>query len=104
MALPDLNKQEENGYKLTQLFNMQNLLNAFVIKNLQSIGKSPHAIIESFINPNLFKIAVQYYGDPTLWYVIAQANQLTDPYYTGIYSLLIPPKPANSNGGILMPT
>lgn len=50
----------------------------------------------------LFHLAVQAYGDATLWNRIAYANGLVDPWISGIATLVIPRdngKPGN--GGIL---
>ena len=42
------------------------------------------------VNPNLFAVAAQYYGDATLWEGIAEANGLVDPQPRGIFTLSIP--------------
>ena len=42
------------------------------------------------INPDLFRLAAQYYGDPNQWTVIAVANGLNDPAPTGTFLLNIP--------------
>lgn len=103
MALPDLVAQSASLSQLTQLYQLQDIMNAYVIKNLQSVGLSPDSVVATYINPDLFKIATVYYGDPTYWYVIAAANYIKDPFYNGEISLLIPPKPSLNNGGILNP-
>lgn len=41
----------------------------------------------------LQQVAAAQYGDATLWPIIAQANNLTDPQLSGITTLTIPPKP-----------
>ncbi len=41
-------------------------------------------------DPNLYQLAVTYYGDPDLWTKIAQVNGLQQPILTGRYDLLIP--------------
>jgi hypothetical protein len=89
--------------KLDRLYEIQNLLNAYVIKNLLLVGQSEQARAETFINPNLYRIAVQYYGDMDYWTVIAKANNLTDTQYTGTYTILIPPKPSVDSHSILDP-
>lgn len=102
----DPNKLIEQGNELTkldQLYTLQNILNAYVIKNLLLVGQSEQARVETFINPNLYSLAVQYYGDVNYWTVIAKANNLNDTQFTGTYTLLIPPKPTVNSGGILNP-
>ena len=42
---------------------------------------------------SLQQVAAQQYGDATLWPVIAQANNISDPQLTGINTLIIPPRP-----------
>lgn len=42
---------------------------------------------------SLQQVAAQQYGDATLWPIIAQANNITDPKLVGINTLVIPPKP-----------
>ncbi|HVJ54870.1 MAG TPA: hypothetical protein VM689_20590 [Aliidongia sp.] len=51
---------------------------------------------------DLFRLAVQYYGDATQWYRIAAANQLFDPLVAGPATLSIPaPSTRPTNGGVL---
>ena len=50
------------------------------------------------VNPDLFAIAGNEYGDPSKWDIIAKANGLFDPQPTGPYSLLIPPLTLNPPG------
>jgi hypothetical protein len=99
---------------LDQLYTLQNILNAYVVKNLLLVGQSEQARVETFVNPNLYRLAVQYYGDVDYWTVIAKANPQTsnldpsnpnpyDPKITGTVTLLIPPKPSVDSGGILNP-
>jgi hypothetical protein len=42
-------------------------------------------------NPNLMQLASQYYGDSTLWPLIAQQNNLQDVLPIGLFTLTIPP-------------
>jgi len=102
----DPNKFIEQGTdleKLDQLYVLQNILNAYVIKNLLLVGHSDQAVVKTYINPNLYRVAVQCYEDMNYWTVIAKANNLDDPEYKGTISLLIPPKPAINSGAILNP-
>ena len=41
-------------------------------------------------NPNLSALAAQYYGDASLWTVIAQANGITDDQPIGTFNMTIP--------------
>jgi len=88
---------------LDQLYNIQNLLNGYAIKNLLLVGQSDQSQVVTYINPNLYSIAVQYYGDMDYWPVIAKANNLSDPEYLGTIALLIPPKTSVNPGAILNP-
>lgn len=45
------------------------------------------------VNPNLFALAAQYYGDASDWTVIAKANNLVDPQPLGNYTLVVPATP-----------
>lgn len=106
MALPDIAGQAQGLSTLEQLYLLQDTLSAYVIKNILLVGASPLSKIVPYINPNLYKIAVTYYGDADLWTAIARANNFTDPviFNPGVtYNLLIPPKPGTSTGGILNP-
>ena len=42
---------------------------------------------------DLYHLAAVYYRDPTLWTVIAQANNMSDPFFSGIMTLNIPDAP-----------
>lgn len=72
-------------------------------KNLDSYSLPPLKNLLTVVNPNLYKLAAEHYGDAALWTVIAQANSLTDPLPGGAQSLTIPPKPTNdTSGGVLV--
>jgi len=103
MALPDLAGQAEGLSKLEQLYLLQDTMAAYVIKNILLVGAAPLSKLVTYINPNLYRVAVTYYGDADLWTTIAQANGLTDPFNNGEFTLLIPPNPGTSTGGILNP-
>ncbi len=49
---------------------------------------------------NLFQIAAQYLGDATQWIRIAQLNDITDPWLTGLMTLTLPDLDASAGGGI----
>lgn len=49
---------------------------------------------------NLFQIAAAELGDATQWIRIAQLNDISDPFLTGIISLLIPDINSSAGGGI----
>lgn len=54
---------------------------------------APAATVDQLVgivNPNLFQLAAQYYGDPSQWTLIATANNLLDPQPTGTFTLTIP--------------
>jgi hypothetical protein len=52
---------------------------------------------------NLFVIALQTLGDATQWNRIAQQNGMTDPWFTGVKTLSIPPTDPTAGGGIYAP-
>lgn len=104
-SLPDLALESVSLIQLDQLYRIQAILNAFVINNILLVNTSGQSKTETFYNPNLYSLAVQFYGDDAYWTVIANANGLTDPKVsTGFVSLLIPPKPSIAPTGILSPT
>jgi hypothetical protein len=43
------------------------------------------------VSGNLFQIAAAHFGDATQWIRIAEMNRLSDPFLTGVTSLIIPP-------------
>lgn len=49
---------------------------------------------------NLFQIAAAQLGDATQWIRIAQLNNISDPFLTGIVNLLIPDINSSAGGGI----
>lgn len=49
---------------------------------------------------NLFTIAAEKLGDATQWIRIAQLNNLSDPFLTGVVTLLVPPLDPNATGGV----
>jgi hypothetical protein len=49
---------------------------------------------------NLYALAAKYLGDATQWNRIAQLNGMTDPFFTSVLTLKIPPL-GQGNGGVL---
>ena len=88
---------------LTQLPILRNLqaVTGRMAGNLGLINSVPNAQVVTVAGGNLYTLASQYYGDPTMWPTIAQANGLTDPQLVGLQTITIPPKPAVSAGGVL---
>lgn len=101
MNIPDLGQQSDDLVNLNRLYEIQFRLNAYVIKNLQALSETPTSITETAMDPNLFKIAVKYYGNSNFWPIIARANLLTDPMPIGTFTLVIPPKPTVDPKGVL---
>ncbi len=101
--LPDYDAQALELNQLELLNRILDMMNAYVVKNLLLVGSAPTAEIVNFYNPNLYRVAVQYYSDANLWTAIAQANNVMDPQVPGYVALLIPPKPSVDTGGILNP-
>ena len=63
-----------------------------VNKNITAIDNTPNVRSITVCGGTLFKVALDEYGDATLWTVIAKANNLSDTNIAGIVTLLIPPK------------
>ena len=72
-----------------------------IVQNLNNLNNYPNVKQVTFINPNLYDIAAQYYNDATKWNVIAQANNVNSPFLTGQYVLSIPDNTTPSTGGVL---
>jgi len=100
MATLPNNEIAENLTTLANLYLLQAKLGR-IKANLLLINSPDNAKTATFINPNLFKIAADEYGDAMLWTEIAKANNLIDPMQDGIVKLIIPSKVAQSSGGIL---
>lgn len=64
---------------------------AQAIQNLMTTAQPAVATIQT-VNPNLFVLSAQYYGDPSKWRTIANANGLADPQPIGAFNLTIPPQ------------
>lgn len=58
----------------------------------QSVSGQARKLV--LMNPNLFRLAGQYYGDPTRWQEIATASNLSppDPQPIGTFLIVIPVK------------
>lgn len=50
---------------------------------------------------NLFEVAAKYLGDATQWIRIAQMNQITDPWLSGLVTLQLPSLDPSAGGGIV---
>lgn len=98
-TLPNYATNAANYEKLDLLNQLQSVLE-IIVKNLE-LYLSPNATKLTFINPDLYRLAQQYYGDATLWTAIAQANGLFDPQYDGQIDLFIPEQPGIDTGGVL---
>ena len=56
------------------------------------------------VGGDLYRLALQYYGDATQWWRIARANNLTDPVLVGHQTLVIPDQSTTPDtGGVLVP-
>lgn len=64
--------------------------NLFTLSSALGINQTVPLAIITVSNPNLPQLASQYYGDASLWQLIAQANNLQDMFVTGTYTLIIP--------------
>jgi nucleoid-associated protein YgaU len=48
----------------------------------------------------LFQIAAQYLGDATQWVRIAQLNDISDPWLSGLVTLTLPDVDPSAGGGL----
>ena len=48
----------------------------------------------------LFHLAATHYGDATLWYVIANANNISDPWLGGVLQIIIPSMPTANGASV----
>lgn len=107
-AVSDYTAASANYDTMTSNLELQgnlNQLNAICIiiaRNFQLYVSPVDPNTISISNADLFKLAVQYYGDQLLWTVIAEANNLHSPIVPGISNLIIPAKPGTSTGGVLL--
>ena len=73
-----------------------------IYKNLLLVNAPINSQVITIATGNLYQVAEQYYGDATLWNVIANANNLVDPQINELINLVIPPIINSDNtGGIL---
>ena len=49
---------------------------------------------------NLFQLAAQYLGDATQWVRIAQLNDISDPWLSGLMTLTLPDTDPSAGGGV----
>lgn len=75
----DNNAQAINMTALGNLYTLQGLL-ANMLTNIVLIESGAQGEVITVSNANLYALAAQHYGDPTLWTAIAAANSLNDPY------------------------
>lgn len=64
--------------------------NLFALGTALGIGQAVPLAIVTVSNPNLPFLASQYYGDASLWPLIAQQNNLQDMFPIGTFTLIIP--------------
>lgn len=86
------------GTTVMDTLNYSNLLtldnNLLILKrNLSYINGYPNAKQRTVIGGDLTRIALEEYGDATMWTLIADANGLVDPLIVGQTTLIIPPDP-----------
>lgn len=83
------------------MYALNNVLSE-MYKNIILIEEGASGTIITVNGGSLFQLAAQYYGNATLWTVIAEANGLTDPELpAGNPLILTIPPSGNNTGGIL---
>lgn len=95
-------QKAEDLRALANLYRIQSLLGR-IQKNIQLAVTAPNSKTVTVLNPNLYRLAAQYYGDATQWTVIAKANNLVDPYQSGFLTLIIPNDSGVKSNGIYEP-
>lgn len=68
--------------KLSQFYQIEAIL-INLQTNLLLIQRGSQGKTVTLQNPNLYRLAAQYYGDATQWTTIAIANGLVDPFASG---------------------
>jgi hypothetical protein len=84
----------------SQLYQLRAVLTR-IQTNLTLTNKTPNSQVIMIATGNLFQLAAQYYGDATQWALIANANNIVDPFITSLTSLVIPPLNNVSTGGLI---
>lgn len=51
---------------------------------------------------DLFRIAMEQFGDATQWIRIAQMNNIADPWIDGVRTLRIPAPDTRAGGGVVV--
>lgn len=102
MSLDNLTSSQDIT-TLSLMYQLNNVL-AEMYKNIILIEEGAEGQVITVNGGSLFQLACQYYGDATLWTVIAQANGLLDPELpAGTALLLTIPQSGTNTGGILNP-
>lgn len=108
MIANNLNTEADDELQLAVLYQIKDLL-GLIQQNINLADNGGQGQTVTVTGGNLFALASKYYQDATMWNVIAQENfsllkddnGFINPNIDGTITLIIPPKPASSNGGIL---
>lgn len=84
-----------NGDLLTDLFDIDGTL-ARMEGNLDGVDVA--GAYRTVAGGDLYRVALEEYGDATAWVDIARANDLVDPQITGITELRLPPTVRGTDG------
>lgn len=104
-----LPQDAQTELQLSRLYLLQDLLNVMQQNlDVQLLGQPGITISQN--GGNVFALASKYYNDATLWTEIANINQTTlmdangfiNPNISTLISIVIPPKPATTSGGIFV--
>jgi nucleoid-associated protein YgaU len=79
---------DPNGQVASYAFNAFNVL--VIDDNLLNPLPGPVTTLQGVINPNLFALSLQFYGDASQWSLIAAANSLINAFPIGMFTLTIP--------------
>lgn len=93
-TISNLLQQADLTTRMPALYQLQNVLGR-LNKNVTSGQTADGVRSITLSGGNLYQVASDQYGDPSLWNSIASANNLTDPQLTGINTLTIPSNPTS---------
>ncbi len=91
-TITNLLTQRDSQIQLTGLYALSSTMGR-LYKNVTSGQTADGVQTITQSGGNLYNVAADQYGDPSLWTSIASANDITDPKLTGINTLTIPSNP-----------
>ncbi len=84
-------KQTNAAIQLPPLYEYKAIMGRTTVNLNTLAAQGPTAKTVTVGGGTLQQVAAMQYGDSSMWSLIAQANNLTDPVLSGINTLIIPP-------------